>query len=379
MRKRHVLMTGTALGAGLMYLLDPISGKRRRAYTRDKTTHLAREADMIVGRTMRDLRNRYDGLVAETQSLWTGEEVTDDVLADRVRTALGRVISHPGSVEVAAEHGWITLSGAILATDEKPLLHRVLAVPGVQGTQNKLEVYKSAAHISALQGGVPRQERIELMQTNWSPAARLLGILGGTAAVLDGFRRRDGAGLVAALLGMGFIARSVTNTGLRKLLRMTPREPAELMIQKTVHVEAPLEKALSMWSDFRNLPRFLPGIQEVKDIGEGRSLWMMSLDEKPVHWEAKTVASKNAFTWKSQPGALFANSGTVRFDPAVAGTRVQVTLTCRPSRGLPSRIATAWFRPDPSKYLAESLAEMKRIVETEASREEKPVREKVTS
>jgi uncharacterized membrane protein len=175
---------------------------------------------------------------------------------------------------------------------------------------------------------------------------------------------------------MGFAARGITNTELRELLGVTPREPAEIVLQKTVHVEAPLEKTVSMWTDFQNLPRFLPGIQEVKDIGEGRSTWTITLDDQPMHWEALTVSSKNAFAWKSQPGAVLANSGTIRFDPAAAGTRVQVTLSCRPSRGMPSRVAAQWFGSDPARYLAESLPEMKRIIETQFSGAEVPAPEK---
>jgi uncharacterized membrane protein len=310
---------------------------------------------------------------------WTAEDVSDEVLADRVRTILGRVISHPGSVDVTADRGCITLTGAILASDEKPLLHRIRRIRGVRGVQNSLEIHKSAAHISGLQGGIPRQERFELMQTNWSPTARLLSSLGGSIAAFYGFRRRDAGGVATALFGLGFVARGATNTELRRLLRITPREPAEIRVQKTVYIEAPLEKALSMWTDLHNLPRFLPGVHEVKDAGEGRTTWTMTLDDKPVRWEAVMVASKNAVTWKSQPGSPLANSGTVRFDPAAAGTRVQVTLSCRPSRGLPSRIAAEWFGPDVSRYLGESLAEMKRIIETEFSRAGKPDAEKAAS
>jgi uncharacterized membrane protein len=376
MDERYLFLTGAAVGAGLMYLLDPVSGKRRRAFTRDQMTHLAKETDSLVGQTGRDLRNRYEGVVAEARRLWTQEEVADDVLAGRVRTALGRIVSHPRSLEVSAEQGWMTLSGPVLASEERRLLHRIRRVPGVRGVDNKLEVYKSTAHISGLQGGVPRQERFELMQANWSPAIRLLSVLGGGAAALYGLRRRDFGGLAAGLLGMGFAARGITNTELRELLGVTPREPAEIVLQKTVHVEAPLEKTVSMWTDFQNLPRFLPGIQEVKDIGEGRSTWTITLDDQPMHWEALTVSSKNAFAWKSQPGAVLANSGTIRFDPAAAGTRVQVTLSCRPSRGMPSRVAAQWFGSDPARYLAESLPEMKRIIETQVSRAEMPAPEK---
>jgi uncharacterized membrane protein len=178
---------------------------------------------------------------------------------------------------------------------------------------------------------------------------------------------------------MGFAARGLTNTELRELFGVTPREPVEIVLQKTVHVEAPLEKTVSMWTDLHNLPRFLPGIQEVKDIGEGRSVWTITLDDTPRNWEAVTVSSKNVFTWKSQPGALLANSGTLRFDSAAAGTRVQVTISYRPSRGLPSRIAAHWFGPDPARYLAESLPEMKRIIETDAHGAEMPAPEKAVS
>ena len=217
------------------------------------------------------------------------------------------------------------------------------------------------------------------MQTNWSPAIRLLSILSGGVTALYGLRRRDLAGLTAGVLGIGVAARGLTNTELRELLGATPREPVEIVIQKTVHVEAPLEKTVSMWTDFHNLPRFLPGIQEVKDIGEGRSVWTITLDDKLLNWEAVTVSSKNIFTWKTQPGALLANSGTIRFDPAAGGTHVQVSISYRPSRGLPSRIAAQWFGPDPARYLADSLPEMKRTIETEVHGSERPAPEKAAS
>jgi uncharacterized membrane protein len=379
LHERFFLVTGTALGAGLMYLLDPVSGKRRRAFTRDQMTHLVKETDRVIGQTGRDLRNRYEGAVAETKRFWSHEEVSDALLIDRARAALGRVISHPRSVEVSAEHGWVILTGRILASEERRLLHRIRRIPGVRGVENKLEVYKSTAHISGLQGGVLRQELFELMQTNWSPAIRLLSILGGSAAALYGLRRRDLAGVTTGILGMNFAARGLTNTELRELFGVTPREPVEIVLQKTLHVEAPLEKTVSMWTDFHNLPHFLPGIREVKDIGEGRSTWTMSLDDKPIQWEAVTVSSKNVFIWKSQPGALLANSGTIRFDSAAAGTRVQATISYRPSRGLPSRIAAQWFGPDPARYLAESLPEMKRFIETAAHGTQMSAPEKAAS
>jgi uncharacterized membrane protein len=360
MNQRSLWLAGTAFGAGLMYLLDPVSGRRRRAFTRDKMTHSAKQADRWIGQTSRDLRNRYEGALAELRRLRVEEEIPgNDVLADRVRTALGRVISHPRSLEVSADNGWVKLSGPILVSEEKRLLNRVRRIAGVRGIENELNVYKKPAHISGLQGGMPRQERFELFQTNWSPAIRLLSTITGGAAALYGFRQGRVPGVSLGLLGIAFAARGLSNKEIRKLMRVTPREPAEVVIQKTVLVEAAPEKIANLFADLKNLPQLLPGIDEIKDIGEGRSEWRMTLDDKSVHWEAITVSSKNAFTWKTQPGAALANSGVIRIEPAGEGTRVQITLTYRPSRGLPSRIVEKWFGRDPARYLAESLGGLK--------------------
>jgi hypothetical protein len=150
--------------------------------------------------------------------MWTEEQTSDEILTDRVRTVLGRVISHPRSVEISAENGWIAVEGAILAFEERRLLNRIRKVRGVRGIHNNLEVFRSADHISRLQGGVPRQERFELMQTNWSPAARFFGVAGGAAAALYAWRRRDIAGVAPGILGLVLATRAVTNKDLTHLL-----------------------------------------------------------------------------------------------------------------------------------------------------------------
>ena len=56
-----------AAGAALMYFLDPVSGRRRRALARDKVVHAQHEiADRAQG-AVKDLRNRAYGLVAEAR------------------------------------------------------------------------------------------------------------------------------------------------------------------------------------------------------------------------------------------------------------------------------------------------------------------------
>lgn len=61
------LITGLAIGAGVMYLLDPRRGRRRRALLRDKAVKMERKlVDKGTGKA-RDLANRSKGVVSRVR------------------------------------------------------------------------------------------------------------------------------------------------------------------------------------------------------------------------------------------------------------------------------------------------------------------------
>jgi osmotically-inducible protein OsmY len=156
MKNQHWLLTGSALGAGLgaglMYLLDPQGGGRRRALARDKAMHVLRKGGEAARKRSRDLGNRTKGFVAEARSSLRQSEVDDEILRDRVRSKIGRVVSHPAAIEVAAANGCVVLSGPVLASEVDRLLSTVRSVKGVCGVENRLEVHEQAENVSALQG-----------------------------------------------------------------------------------------------------------------------------------------------------------------------------------------------------------------------------------
>ena len=57
-----------ALGAAAMYVLDPKSGKGRRAMIKDKTKSLAQKESEMIARLGRDLRNRVKGEVSAVRA-----------------------------------------------------------------------------------------------------------------------------------------------------------------------------------------------------------------------------------------------------------------------------------------------------------------------
>jgi hypothetical protein len=212
------LIGGMGLGAGLMYFLDPEMGRRRRALLLDQAASLCNQAEDAFRVAGRDLGHRVSGLVSELGGLFAGRQADDRVLRERVRSKMGRVISHPGAVEVNVHNGRVTLSGPVLASEVDALLSCVCSVAGVAGVDNRLEVHQESGNIPALQGGAARTgEGFGLLQTNWSPATRLLAGTAGTALLAYGATRRAPLACVLGSVGLAFMARSLTNKGLTSL------------------------------------------------------------------------------------------------------------------------------------------------------------------
>lgn len=153
MNRNVSLLMGLGAGVALMYVIDPSQGRRRRALMRDKMTRLVRQTGEGVDATMRDMGNRISGGINEVYQSVQPDEVSDAQLVERVRAAMGRVVSHPHAINVTAENGRVCLSGPILAHEVQQLLRAASGVRGVAGIDNQLEVHERAGNIPALQGG----------------------------------------------------------------------------------------------------------------------------------------------------------------------------------------------------------------------------------
>jgi hypothetical protein len=206
------LIGGIGLGAGLAYFLDPQLGKSRRAHLRDKARGWMHETQDGLRTLTCDLQNRARGLWAEVRSTLSSEKVPDRVLVDRVRSKLGRVVSHPGAIDVEAHEGKVTLSGPVLAREVNRLVRCVERVRGVCEVENRLNVRQEPGREPNLQGGRERTgQRFELLQNNWSPTARFLVGLTGGALTAYGTTCRFPTACILGTIGLGLIGRSLVN------------------------------------------------------------------------------------------------------------------------------------------------------------------------
>jgi hypothetical protein len=206
MTGRLALITGIGFGAGLMYILDPAMGRRRRALARDKTIHCWKKTSEAVGSTARDVTNRAAGLSQKLRSSFARENSpSDDVLVQRVRSRTGHVVSHPRAIDVSAAGGQITLRGPVFQAEVDRLLSSVAEVPGVDRVENLLEVHETAENVPVLQGGIEQDgKRLEFLPRIWSPV--MIATSGGVLAFY-GWNRRDQLGVTCRKLGLGMLAR----------------------------------------------------------------------------------------------------------------------------------------------------------------------------
>lgn len=364
-RTQWTLVSGAGVGAGLMYLLDPQGGGRRRALMRDKATHALNKSGDALRKTSRDLGNRSRGLAANVSRL-RSDQPSDLVLADRVRSKMGRHVSHPGAIAVTAEEGRVILRGAVLASEVDHLLAATRSVRGVREVDNRLDVYEEPDSVPDLQGDGARAGRSGLQRRSWSPTARLLaGTAGGTLA-LAGLARRGPVGTAIGAVGLGLLARGITNLETKRLLGLGAGRRA-VEIHKTIRVVAPVEDVFELWANFENFPRFMENVREVQDLGGGRSRWVVSGPAgASVEWEAEVTRfePERVIAWKSTPGSVVENAGKVCFSPdGKGGTRVDVELAYDPPAGALGHGIATLLGSNPKQQMDEDMVRFKSLIE----------------
>jgi hypothetical protein len=211
--RKEILVAGcgVGLGAGLMFVFDPVYGKRRRGLIRDKVTHAAVAARDVVGRRARDISNRARGLVAGAGAHLRREQVSDETLAARVRSKLGRAVSKSGDIEVLASEGRVTLRGIVPAQEAERLLRRVSRVRGVLDLENQLKLKRR--HGEAAGGERANGNGAHNGRSHLAPG-RLLAAAAGGALALYGAKRRDAVGTVVSLAGVRLLRRGLSETDL---------------------------------------------------------------------------------------------------------------------------------------------------------------------
>jgi uncharacterized membrane protein len=369
-KKSFNLISTLGLGALLMYVLDPQTGRRRRAQARDKIVHYGRKTAKAIDITVRDLKNRTLGLAAETRNLVSKRHISDDALTQHVRAGLAPLVSHPGSIEVAAENGNITLSGPILESEVDRLLSHVSSIRGVTAIENRLEAHGQPGSIPGLQGEPANRNTgqvPDVMQASWSPTTRFIAGTFGATLALYGARRLSALGTAVATLGTALVTRALTNMEFRRLTGIGAGRQA-VTVHKIINITAPVEEVFAFWSNYENFPRFMSNVRDVKDIGEKQSHWTVAGPAgTSVEWNATVTnyVPNELLGWKTMPESAIQHAGIVRFSRNPNGTtRVDIRMSYNPAAGALGHAVASLFGADAKSEIEQDLVRMKTMIET---------------
>jgi uncharacterized membrane protein len=84
-------------------------------------------------------------------------------------------------------------------------------------------------------------------------------------------------------------------------------------IEKSIDVNVPVRTAYDQWTQFEEFPRFMEGVQEVKQLDDKRLHWRADIAGKTKEWDAEIdeQTPDQRVAWHSTSGAD--NAGVVTF------------------------------------------------------------------
>jgi uncharacterized membrane protein len=362
------LFTGVVVGAGAMYLLDPDRGARRRSLLRDQGIHASHKVRDELAGVARDARNRSAGIAAELRSHFQYDQVSDEILAERVRSTIGRAVSHPGAIEVNVFEGRVTLGGHVLADELPQLVGQAGRVRGVSEVRNELEMHATAENVPALQGIGRRPQGESPGEWRWV-SRLLLGTAGGLLAA-QGVRRGGAAGAALSAVGARLLAGAVGFDRSGRFAGFGARRHT-VEVEKTLTINAPLEAVWGLWSNFENFPRFMAHLREVRKVDEGHSHWVaVGPGGVPVEWDAIVIdwVPKQFIRWTSIEGSSVATTGQVRFRRVSDNqTEIDIRLDYAPPAGVLGHAVASLFGDNPKQAMDEDLARLKSLLEAETT------------
>lgn len=84
-------------------------------------------------------------------------------------------------------------------------------------------------------------------------------------------------------------------------------------IEKSIVVNVPVRTAYNQWTQFEEFPRFMEGVESVRQLDEKRLQWRANIGGKTKDWVAEITEQRpdERIAWTSRDGAY--NAGVVTF------------------------------------------------------------------
>ncbi len=229
--------------------------------------------------------------------------------------------------------------------------------PGGDNAGNEINISEVERWGSALGGGALAVYGVSRLLSHGSVAGAVIALVGG-ALVYRGM-----TGHCEMYQALGFSTADSSDNP-----NVSVRAGHGFKVEKSVTINRTPEELYGFWRNFRNLPRFMKHLADVRITGDNRSHWVAKAPAgTTVQWEAEIYNEKEneLIAWRSLEGADVDNAGSVRFeaDPSGRGTVVRVALKYDPPGGRLGKIVAKLFGEAPDQQVEDDLNRFKRLME----------------
>jgi len=191
-----------------------------------------------------------------------------------------------------------------------------------------------------------------------------------------------GAGLAAAAAGAVFLWGRKMNSDseediisdapphvLRGDARDAVQDDGEELVGRTVTIGRPRQEIYEAWRDFTRFPTFMDNVEQVEDLGGGRSRWLIKGPAgKDVELFTNIVEDQpgERIAWESEEDSDVDTAGVLELTdaPGDRGTYVRLLMSYDPPGGAIGRGIAKLLQREPSLQARRDLRRFKQLMET---------------
>ena len=205
---------------------------------------------------------------------------------------------------------------------------------------------------------------------------RVIALTTATAVVAYGLSRRTLPGICLATAATPLAYRGLAGDWPRVGNGHAPQARTRaalggdrgIHVHESIRLEQPIAEVYRFWRHFENLPRFMNYLEQVSELGDGRTRWVARGPAGTrVAWDAEIIndIENKVIGWQSLPGADVVHAGSVNFDTVRNGRSTQVTvhLQYAPPAGRAGSLIALIFGREPSQTIREDLRRLKQLLE----------------
>jgi len=355
---------GAAAGALLMYMLDPDRGSARRAQSVAAVRNAGSRTTSALGNVWHGAGERIGAISDDLRN--SAADIAERIRPDGAASS-GSALERMSRAAGAALDAGIDKAKDTMARAGDAVESGVDKAKNAAGSALDSDTPSRTYGASGLRARV--RDTLQGPGGEWTPTARNSALAGGGLLALYALTRRSPQALLLGLGGALLLARGAAGQPVMDMLRNRTRSfstDQTIDFSKSIHIDAAPEEVYDLWTTYENFPQFMSHVVEVRDLGRGRSHWVVRGPAGSEYaWNSVLTEQDrpHRLAWRSEAGADIPQSGAIQLEPHRGGTRVTVRMSYTPPAGVLGHGLASLLGSDPKAQMDDDLARMKAFIE----------------